>query len=50
MKSLYYKGGHKVFDVKSDSLCVKDVNIEDMDDAFYIHHKNQINYTFMIVV
>lgn len=48
-KSLYYKGGHKVYDVGVDSFCIRDVVIGEMNEPFYIHHNNQINYTFRIV-
>jgi hypothetical protein len=49
-ESLYYIGGHKVYDVEEDSFCVKDVRVEDIDESFYIHHNKQINYTFKIIV
>jgi len=48
--SLYYIGGHKVYDVEEDSFCIKNVEVEDINESFYIHHNKQINYTFKIVV
>jgi len=49
-KSLYYKGGHRVYEVGTNSFCIHSVEIGEMDEAFYIHHNNQINYTFKVVI
>ena len=49
-KSLYYKGGHRLYEVGTNSFCIHSVEIGEMDEAFYIHHNNQINYTFKVVI
>lgn len=50
--SLFNLTGHSVFNVEKDNFCINGYynNIINKDEIFFIHHNNQINYTFKIII